>query len=68
MFPGQVKKYKSFSSKEEQIWVTEEKRIKAKKNNANKPSLVQRKSGNSREKRRTSYNWLVVFILKLGGL
>jgi len=46
LFRGQVKKYKSFSSKEKQIWVIKEKKIKAKENNANKLSLVQRKSGN----------------------
>ena len=35
---------KSFSSKEKQIWVIREKRIKAKGNNRKRPSLIQRKN------------------------
>jgi len=40
----QVKKYKSFSRKEKQIWAIRAKEIKAEKNNRKRPSLVQRKN------------------------
>jgi hypothetical protein len=43
---GQVKKYKSFSSKEKQIWEIRAKKIKAKRNTRKRPSLIQRKNGN----------------------
>jgi len=46
MGSGQVKKYKSFSSKEKQIWAIREKKIKAKENNRKRPCLVQRKNEN----------------------
>ncbi len=43
-FGEQVKKYKSFSRKEKQIWAIREKKIKAKKNNRKRPGLIQRKN------------------------
>jgi hypothetical protein len=43
-FGQQVKKYKSFSRKEKQIWAIREKKIKAKRSNGKKPSLIQRKN------------------------
>jgi len=49
---GQVKEYKLFSSKEKQTWVIKEKKIKAKGNNRKKHSLIQRKNGKPRKKRR----------------
>ena len=42
----------TFSSKEKQIWVIKEKKIKAKGNNRKRPSLVQRKNENWKKKRR----------------
>jgi hypothetical protein len=46
VFRGQVKKYKSFSSKEKQIWVIRGKKIKAKEKNRKGHSLLQRKNEN----------------------
>jgi len=43
---------KSFSSKEKQIWVIKGKKIKAKGTNRKRPSLIQRKNENWKEKRR----------------
>jgi hypothetical protein len=43
-FGQQVKKYKSFSRKEKQIWAIREKKIKAKRSNGKRPSLIQRKN------------------------
>jgi len=44
-FGQQVKKYKSFSRKEKQIWAIREKKIRAKRNIRKRPYLVQRKNG-----------------------
>ena len=38
--------YKSFLSKEKQIWAIVAKKIKAKENNRKRPSLIQRKDEN----------------------
>jgi len=43
-FEEQVKKYKTFSRKEKQIWAIRGKEIKAKRNNRKRPSLIQRKN------------------------
>ena len=49
---GATVRRKSISSKEKQIWVIREKRIKAKGNNRKRPSLIQRISENWKKKRR----------------
>jgi hypothetical protein len=41
---GVTVRHKSFSSKEKQIWVIREKRIKAEEKNRKRPSIVQRKN------------------------
>jgi hypothetical protein len=46
LFRGQVKKYKSFSSREKQIWEIREKKIKAEEKNRKRHSLLQRKNEN----------------------
>ena len=51
-FGQQVKKYKSFSRKEKQIWAIRAKEIKAKRNNRKRPSLVQKKNESRSKKRR----------------
>jgi hypothetical protein len=43
---------KSFSSKEKQIWVIREKRIKAEGNNRKRPRKIQRKNEDWKKKRR----------------
>ena len=43
---------KSFSSKEKQIWVRREKKIKAKGKNRKRPSVIQRKNENWKKKRK----------------
>jgi len=50
---------KSFSSKEEEIWVIRGKKIKAKGNNRKRPSLTQRKSEKRKKKRRNKASALM---------
>ena len=45
-FRRQVKRYKSFSSKEKQIWAIRGKKTKAKENIRKRPCLIQRKNEN----------------------